>query len=275
MRRIGPTSNTQRETYLAADNLLSRFLIDGSLLRADYLQIEKMVRSTSFSPRCLSQEETLTHWHQISSCFVLVVRNGFKDGETDLAVGGYLLFFGGLFIYVSRQTSALSIWQSLLLAQAQPIQGNSQPTPSADFGLQLSSLLSQLLPEPCVPLPGEAKAIKAQIQSLVISKQLWVVVQNTFSQLWLAPVASSFLAAILQRTFYLADQEVLTNWSLLCSTLIAVGIPNALESILHQDESHRALEIKRQLWRLVATHSDGSMSSSQQYLMSLLACPFG
>ena len=271
---IGPTSSRQRETCWAADSLLSQFLFDGSLLRADYLQIEEMVRSTSiFSPRCLSQEETLTHWHQISTCFVLVVRNGFKNGETDLAVGSYLLFFSWLFIYVS-QTTALPMWQSLLLAQAQ-IQGNSQHTPSADFSLRLSSLLSQLLPEPYVPLPGEATAIQVQIQSLVISKQFWIVAQNTFSQTWLAPVASSFLVAIMQRTFYLADQEVLTNWSLLCSTLIAVGIPNALDSIFHQDESHRAIEIKRQLWRLVATHSDSSMSSNQQYLMSVLVFPLG
>src|SRR6266446_6089271 len=121
------------------------------------------------------------------------------------------------------QTTVLPVWQSLLLVKAQPTQGTSQPT-SADFGPQLSSLLSQLLPEPWATLPGEAKALKVQVQSLVISNQLWIVVQNTFSQPWLAPVASSFLAAILQRTFYLASQEVLAHWSLLCSTLISAGI---------------------------------------------------
>jgi hypothetical protein len=114
-----------------------------------------------------------------------------------------------------------------------------------------------------------------QLQSLVISKQLWIVVQNTFSQPWFAPVASSFLAAILQRTFYLADQEVLANWSQLCSTLIAAGIPNALKSISHQDESNHALEIKRQLWRLVATHNDSSISGCSQYLVSVLVFPLG
>lgn len=167
------------------------------------------------------------------------------------------------------------MWESLLFAQVQPTQGTSRPTASADFGLQLSSLLSQFLPEPYVPLSGEAKAIKGQIQSLVVLEQLWIVAQNTFSRPWLAPVASSFLASILQRTFYLADQEVLTNWSLLCSTLIAVGIPNVLESISQQDESHRTLEIQKQLWRLVATHGDRSMSSNRQYLISALVFPLG
>lgn len=117
--------------------------------------------------------------------------------------------------------------------------------------------------------------IKVQVQSLAISRQLWIVAKNTLSQPRLAPVASSFLAAILQRTFYLADQEVLENWSLLCSTLIGVGIPNALESISHQDESNRTLEIKKQLWRLMATHGDSSVSSCSQYLVSVLVFPFG
>jgi hypothetical protein len=172
------------------------------------------------------------------------------------------------------QTIILPVWQSLL-AQAQPTQGDSQPTASIDFGPQLSSLLSQLLPEPWVPLPGEAKATKVQVQSLAISRQLWIVAQNTLLQPWLAPLASSFLAAILQRSFYLADQEVLANWSLLCSTLIGVGIPNALESISHQDESNRTLEIKKQLWRLMATHGDSSVSSCSQHLVSVLVFPFG
>lgn len=103
-RRTEPTSDTQRETYRPADSLLSRFLFDGSLFRADCLQIEEMVRSTSIvSPRCLSLEEILTHWHQISSCFVSVIRNSFKDGETDLAVGGHLLSFNGLLFTYQRR----------------------------------------------------------------------------------------------------------------------------------------------------------------------------
>ena len=86
-RGVGQTSNTQRESNWATDTLLSRFLFDGSLLRADKLQVEEMVRPTNiFSPRCLSQEEILTNWRQISSCFVLVVQNCFDDDEANLAV---------------------------------------------------------------------------------------------------------------------------------------------------------------------------------------------
>lgn len=65
-------------------------------------------------------------------------------------------------------------------------------------------------------------------------------------------MASSFLVATLQRTFYLADQDILRNWSLLCSALIRVGIPNAFELVQHEDDELGAQEIRRQLWRLVA-----------------------
>ncbi|KAH9955132.1 hypothetical protein BC827DRAFT_887377 [Russula dissimulans] len=217
---VGATSDEQRKTSWAADSFPPRVLFDGLLLRADKLQVEEMARTTGvFSPRSLSQEDILIYWAPLSSCFVLVVWNCLKHGDADLT------------------TAALPVWQSLLLAQAQSIQGNSQNTGSADFGLRLSSLLSQFLPESCVPLSGEADSIEIQSQSLVILKQLWVVVQNIFSRTWLTPVASAFLTAILQRTFYLANREVLANWSLLCSALIVVGIPNVSEFISHQDET--------------------------------------
>jgi hypothetical protein len=184
-------------------------------------------------------------------------------------------YFPIIFHLYTMQTMALPVWKSLLLAQAEPIQENGRPNASTNFGLRLSSLLSDFLPEPLVSLSGDAKSIEVQLQSLVISKQLWTVVRDTFSRAWLGPIAASFLAAILRRTFYLADQDVLKNWSLLCSDLIIVGIPNALESISHHDDARHALEIKRQLWRLVATHHDSSVPSNWQNLVSTLVFPFG
>jgi len=169
---------------------------------------------------------------------------------------------------------ALPVWQSLV-AQFQQILSHEQPTAFADFGPRLSSFLSQLLPDPLVPLSGEAVSIQIQLQSLNISTQLWIVVEDAFPQSCLVSVASSFLTAILRREFYLADQGVLTNWRLLCSTLIVVGIPTVLESISHQDEAQRALEVKRQLWRLVATHCDSPMPNSSQNLIPILVFPIG
>ena len=89
--------------------MLSRCLFDGSLLRADKLQVEEIVRSTNiFSPRCLSQDEILTNWRQISSCFLLVVQNHFDDDEANLAVGNIRYFpMGFSFIYRHRPPSSL------------------------------------------------------------------------------------------------------------------------------------------------------------------------
>ncbi len=106
---VGPTSNTQRESNWTNDGLLSRLLFDGTLLRADKLQVEEMIRSTSvFSPRCLSQEEILTHWRQILSCFVLAVQNCFDDGEANLVVGStYYPSMGFSSIHRRRPSSSL------------------------------------------------------------------------------------------------------------------------------------------------------------------------
>lgn len=165
------------------------------------------------------------------------------------------------------------MWQSLLLVQGQSIQEDGQLTASAEFALHLSSLLSQFLPKHSTLLSGEAESIEIQLQSLVLSRQLWIAVQNTFSPLWLTTVASSFLAATLQRTFYLANHEVLRHWSLLCSALITIGIPNVLQIISHQDETQGALEIKRQLWRLVATDYSTSGPGGRQNVGSILTTP--
>lgn len=84
-RGVRPTSNTQNEGNRTT--LLSRFLFDGSLFHADKLQVEEIVHSTNiFSPRSLSQEEILTNWSQILSCFVLVVQTYFEDHEVNLGV---------------------------------------------------------------------------------------------------------------------------------------------------------------------------------------------
>jgi hypothetical protein len=168
----------------------------------------------------------------------------------------------------------LTVWQSLV-TQLQPIQSHGQPTGSADVGPRLSSFFSQLLPDPLVPLSGEAESIEIQLQSLIISKRLWIVVQDVFPRSCLESVASSFLTAILRYAFHLADKGVLTNWSLLCSTLIVIGIPTVIESILHQDEAQRTPELKRRLWRLVATPCDSSKPSNPQNLVSILVFPIG
>ncbi|KAI0301175.1 hypothetical protein B0F90DRAFT_1817189 [Multifurca ochricompacta] len=224
-------NNASHETEWSADFLLSQFLFDGSLLHADKYLIEEKVGSMRiFSPRCLSQEEILEHWGPISSCFVSMVRIRLKADDTVLA--------------------------SLLMVQSNRFQGNGQAAISPDFGQRLIPLLSQFLPKLSISLSGDAESVEIQLKSLFVSRQLWTVIQNVFSRPSLTAVASSFLAATLQRKFHLSDQELLRNWSLLCSDLIVVGIPNVLESISHQDDESSALEVKKQLWRLVVTHCE-------------------
>ncbi|KAH8994356.1 hypothetical protein EDB86DRAFT_3078209 [Lactarius hatsudake] len=234
--------------------LLSPFLFDGSLLHADKCQIEEMVRSTCiFSPRYLSPEEILSHWEPLSSCLVSVIQNC----DSDLT------------------TTVLPAWRSLLAVRTPLITLDGQSPTSVDFGSRLSSLLSRFLPDPSAPLSGDAESVAIQLRSLVVSKHLWAVVQSTFPRSWLTTVASSFLVATLQRTFYLVDQDVLRDWSLLCSALIIVGIPNVFELVPHLDDELGSLEIRRQLWRLVAIQCVKQGPGNFRNVISVLILPIG
>jgi hypothetical protein len=110
-RGAGPTSNTQRESNWTTDTLLSRFLFDRSFLRADKLQVEEIIRPTNiFSPRCLSQEEILTNWRQILSCFVLVVQTCFDDDEANLV--GNIRYFPMDFSFICHRRLPFSLYGS-------------------------------------------------------------------------------------------------------------------------------------------------------------------
>jgi hypothetical protein len=128
------------------------------------------------------------------------------------------------------------------------------------------------LPDLSNPLSGGGESVEIQLKSLIVSRRLWAVVQSIFPRPWLVTVASSFLVATLQRAFHLADQDILRDWSLLCSALIRVGIPNVFELVQHQDDELGAQEIKRQLWRLVAMKC---VEQGADDVMSVLIFPIG
>ena len=88
-------------------------------------------------------------------------------------------------------------------------------------------------------------------------------------------MASSLLVATLQRTFYLADQDILRDWSLLCSALIRAGIPNVFELVQRQDDELGDLEIRRHLWRLVAKKYVEQGPGNFRDIISVLVFPIG
>jgi hypothetical protein len=165
------------------------------------------------------------------------------------------------------------VWRSLLGVRAPQILSEGQSPTSADFGYRLSSLLSQFLPDPSSLLSGDPESVAIQLKSLVVSRHLWVVAQSIFPRSRLITVASTLLVAILQRTFYLADHDILRDWSLLCSALIRVGIPNVFELVQHQDDELGALEIRRHLWRLVAAKGIEQGTGNFRNIISVLTFP--
>ena len=91
------------EADWTAERLLSPFLFDGSLLRADKYQIEEILSSTCvFSPRRLSPEEILSHWEPLSSCLVFVIQKCLQVCDSDLTVRPYMPVLVPSFMYWHR-----------------------------------------------------------------------------------------------------------------------------------------------------------------------------
>lgn len=108
---VGPTS-TQRDSNWTTDTLISRFVFDGSLLLANKLQVEEIAHETNIiSPRCLSQEEILTNWRQISSCFVLVIQTCFDDDGAKVAVRS-IHYFPMVLSFIYRRRLPPSLYGS-------------------------------------------------------------------------------------------------------------------------------------------------------------------
>ena len=167
------------------------------------------------------------------------------------------------------------MWRSLLAVRGPQLRPEGQSPTSSDFGSQLSSLLLQILPDLSSPLSGDVESVAIQLKSLVVSRHLWDSVQTIVPRPWLITVASSLLVATLQRTFYLADQDILRDWSLLCSALIRAGIPNVFELVQHQDDELGDLEIRRHLWRLVAKKYVEQGTGNFRDIISVLVFPIG
>jgi hypothetical protein len=99
IQEAGAPGSMQHETEWTADLLLSGYLFDGSLLRADQRQVEELVRPVPvFSPRHLSREEIVMHWESISSCFTLLVHNCVEDGDAGLTVGSSTFILAFFFL---------------------------------------------------------------------------------------------------------------------------------------------------------------------------------
>ncbi len=109
-----------------------------------------------------------------------------------------------------------------------------------DWSLQESTTLSPLT------------ATTAQTRALSLCIQLWAVIRNVFSEAWLSQAANTLLTRVLQRTFDISSEDVQAAWSRICAALISATSPSLVARLVTEDEEHRTLDLRRELWNLAA-----------------------
>lgn len=118
--------------------------------------------------------------------------------------------------------------------------------------------------------------VEDQIRRLSLIRKLWSVSKNVFSTPWLSSPAEAILIAILKRDFCISDATVRGAWSKLCAELASTGVPGLLEIVCVQSEHRREIEIKRQLWSVLAkTWEESEDRFTWQDAVSFLGVPFG
>lgn len=92
----------------------------------------------------------------------------------------------------------------------------------------------------------------AQSRALSLCVQLWTIVRNVFSEAWLLQAANALLARVLQRTFDTSSEHVKAAWTRMCAALIPSSSPGLVIRLVTEDEEHRTMELRRELWHLTA-----------------------
>lgn len=174
------------------------------------------------------------------------------------------------------QGELLRIWQTLLLVQAQLTQERKHLTTSAKASSRLLSAMTGFLCWQSVPetsAKGQMHVI--QCNTLTLTKQLWLVVKNVFTEPWLQSNSGSVLAAILQQKFDLDVGAVRTVWGELCAALVSAGNPGLLARLAVEDAIQGEAEVKRHLWTTLADAQLLRNGSQWDDFVPLLTMPFG
>jgi hypothetical protein len=100
--------------------------------------------------------------------------------------------------------------------------------------------------------------------------------KNVFATSWLPAPAEYILRAILKQDFDLSDANVKGAWCKLCSDLVAAGLPGILALLSVQDDREPEIEVKRQLWTVLAKRLlSPEDRSTWQDIVSFLDIAFG
>ncbi|KAJ6621851.1 hypothetical protein B0H10DRAFT_1945109 [Mycena sp. CBHHK59/15] len=259
-----PTASKDREPW-DTSSILDPHLFDSSILQPKRDKVASIVRSLRQlgieCARQLSDSEILFHWDVLADLWVRAINLTLDKDFSELRLASPDLSV------IDYRQNLLDGWQSLLLMPSDLTQGFQHLTTPDPFAAKIAALISSLL----VP----AQTVDAQVQRLHVVNKMWRTMTNVFQPGWLASPAEILLAAVLEQTYDLAEEQVRDSWAQLCSELISVGLPSVVATIKVQTENRMSSEVQRQLWGFAIKSIQGSdFPYPWNDLAYLLSIPF-
>ncbi|TFK93094.1 hypothetical protein K466DRAFT_538625 [Polyporus arcularius HHB13444] len=222
------------------DDLIVKTMFARQMATVDAASFASAIRKVTSNPpevRPLEEAEMQRVWDELRDAWVVCVRRELQSNS---------------FNFLSDEL--ITIWQALLLVRTHLTQERGHLTATEEFTdnavATIGEFLDWSLQESTTLSPLTAPT--AQTRALSLCMQLWAVIRNVFSEAWLSQAANTLLTRVLQRTFDTSSEDVQTAWSCLCAALISASSPSLVARLVTDDEEHRTLDLRRELWNLAA-----------------------
>ncbi|KAI0647932.1 hypothetical protein C8Q79DRAFT_952664 [Trametes meyenii] len=245
------STNLAEHTTWDANDVIVTALLSRQVFTSDakklFSTLHTANRFDAMVVRPLSEAEIEGHWDQLVEIWRRCIKRELQEADATFALPEVLL----------------ETWQALLLVQTQLTQEQGHLTATPEFTISAVSIVAKFLQhEP--PSISVGRSAFLQQHTLELCFRLWTVMRYVFAETWLSAAAESLLKSVLRRTFDLSNEHVKAAWSELCSSLISASAPVLVARLVSEDEDHRRVDIRRELWR-VATHQWPSMVRTSRW----------
>ncbi|KAJ7176026.1 hypothetical protein C8R46DRAFT_1347487 [Mycena filopes] len=247
-------------------NILVAQLFDGSLVpaKADdvFAALSKLERLDPSQVRQLTDAEILLHWDELAARWVQATNISLGSGFDAVKLKTPYL------TPPEYRQNLLHGWQSLLLMPSDLTQGFAHLTTQDPFAAKIGALICSFV--------TPAETVDGQVQRLVLVRKMWRTMTNVFQREWLSSPAEAIFGAVLRQGYNLAEQKIRDAWVELCSEVLSLGLPNAVDVVREEGEGQRPAELQNQLWML-AVKSIGKLDAPAPWMdvAYLISIPLG
>ncbi|KAI0335777.1 hypothetical protein GY45DRAFT_1292253 [Cubamyces sp. BRFM 1775] len=234
-----PEGSATSQDLWTLNDIVVKALFSRHVLKAESRTFSAALRTANILDasvvRPLDEVEVLAHWGSLMDILVTAFERELTATDASAIPDGLV-----------------HAWQGILLVQTQLTQEQAHLTTTPDFTKRAVSVLTGLLERDLPHELNRVSPLELQRRILMLCLRLWTVMRHVFSEHWLCSAAEALLTSVLHHSFDLSDERVRSAWGDLCSTLLSSSVPDLIARLVVEDEEHRVVDTKRQLWRMAA-----------------------